>query len=50
MELKVIGVELLCSEELVDYSIPAEDIIIYLCSFQGTFACFFATFAVFCQS
>ena len=47
MESKVIGVESLCLEGLVDYSIQAEDIIIYLCSFQGTFACFFANFAVF---
>ena len=44
---KVIGVESLCLEGLVNYSIQAEDIIIYLCSFQGTFACFFANFAVF---
>ena len=50
MESEVIGVESLCLEGLVDYSIQAEDIIIYLCSFQGTFACFFANFAVFCQS
>ena len=47
MESRVIGVESLCLEGLVDYSIQAEDIIIYLCSFQGTFACFFANFAVF---
>ena len=40
MESKVIGVESLSLEGLVDYSIQAEDIIIYLCSFQGTFACF----------
>ena len=50
MESKVIGVESLCLEGLVDYSIKAEDIIIYLCSFQGTFRCFFANFAVFCPS
>ena len=50
MDLKVTGVESLCLEGLVDYSIQAEDIIIYLCSFQGTFACFFANFAVFCRS
>ena len=50
MESKVIGVESLCLEGLVDYSIHAEDIIIYLCIFQGTFACFFANFAVFCPS
>ena len=50
MESELIGVEPLCLEGLVDYSIQAEDIIIYLCSFQGTFACFFANFAVFCPS
>ena len=50
MEWKVIGVESLCLEGLVDYSIQAEDIIIYLCSFQGTFVCFFANIAVFCPS
>ena len=38
MESKVIGVESLCLEGLVDYSIQAEDIIIYLWSFQGTFS------------
>ena len=41
VESKVFGVESLCLEGLVNYSIQAEDIIIYLCSFQGTFACFF---------
>ena len=46
MELKVIGVESWCLEGLVDYSIQAEDIKIFLCSFQGTFACFFTNFAV----
>ena len=50
MESKVIGVESLCLEGLVDYSIQAEDIIIYWCAFQTTFACFFANFAVFCPS
>ena len=50
MESKFIGVGSLCLEGLVDYSIQAEDIIIYLCIFQGTFACFFANFAVFCPS
>ena len=35
MQTKVIGVESSCFEGLVDYSIQAEDIIIYLCSFQG---------------
>ena len=47
VESKVIGVKSLCLEGLVDYSIQAEDIIIYLCTFQGTFACLFANFAVF---
>ena len=46
MESEVVGVESLCLEELVDYSIQAEDIIIYLCIFQGTFACLFASLAV----
>ena len=41
MESKVIGVKSLCLEGLVDYSIQAEDIIIYLCAFQGPFGCFF---------
>ena len=50
MESEVIGVESLCLEGLVDYSIQTEDIIIYLCNFQGTFACLFANFAVFCPS
>ena len=50
VESKVIGVESLCLEGLVDYSIQAGDIVIYLGSFQGTFACFFANFAVFCPS
>ena len=50
MELEVIGVKSLYLEGLVDYSIQAEDIIIYLCTFQGTFACFFANIAVFCVS
>ena len=47
MESKVIGVKSLCLEGLADYSIQAEDIIIYLCTCQGTFACLFANFAVF---
>ena len=47
MESKVIGVKSLCLKGLVNNSIQAEDIIIYLCSFQGTFACLFANFAVF---
>ena len=50
VESKVIGVKSLCLEGLVDYSIQAEDIIKYFWSFQGTFACFFANFAVFCPS
>ena len=50
VESKVIGVKSLCLEGLVDYSIQAEDIIIYLCTFQSTFACFFANIAVFCPS
>ena len=41
MESKVIGVRSLCLEGLVDYSIQAEDILIYLCAFEGTFGCFF---------
>ena len=40
MESKVIGVKSLCLEGLVDYSIQAEDIIICLCAFQGTFGFF----------
>ena len=47
VESKVIGVKSLCLEGLVDYSIQAEDIIIYLCTFQGTFVCLFANFTVF---
>ena len=50
VESEVIGVESLCLEGLVDYSILAEDIRIYLCNFQGTFACLLANFAVFCPS
>ena len=45
---KVIGVKSLCLEGLADYSIHAEDIIIYFCAFQGTLVCLFANFAVFC--
>ena len=47
VELMVIAVKSLCLEGLVDYSIQAEDIIIYFCAFQGTFACLFANFAIF---
>ena len=50
MESEVIGVKSLCLEGLADYSIQAEDIIIYLCASQGTFGCFFANIAVFCPS
>ena len=50
MESEVIGVKSLCLDGLVDYSIQVEDIIIYLCAFQGTFWCFFANIAVFCPS
>ena len=50
MESKVIGVKSLGLGGLVDYSIQAEDIIIYLCAFQGTFGCFFANIAVCCPS
>ena len=49
MESEVIGVESLCLEGLVDYSIQAEDIIIYLCSFQGTCACFSPTLLFFAR-
>ena len=47
MESEVIGLKSLCLEGLVDYSIQAEDIIIYLCAFQGTFGCFFPNIAFF---
>ena len=47
VDSKVIGVMSLCLEGLVDYSIQAEDIIIYVCAFQGTFGCFLANIAVF---
>ena len=50
MESEVIGVKSLCLEGLVNYSIQAEVIIIYLCAFQGTFGCSFANLAVFCPS
>ena len=50
VQSEVIGVESLCLEGLVDYSIQAENIIIYLWSFQGTFGCLFANIAVFCPS
>ena len=44
---EVIGVTSLCLEGLVDYSIQAEDIIIYLCAFQGPFGCFFRQYCCF---
>ena len=47
VESEVIGVGSLCLDGLVDYSIQAEDITIYLWSFQGTLACFFANFVFF---
>ena len=50
VEWKVINVKSSCLEGLVDYSIQAEDIIIYWCAFQGTFGSFFANIAVFCPS
>ena len=50
MESEVIGVKSLCLEGFIDYSIQAEDIIISLCAFQGTFGCFFANIVVFCPS
>ena len=50
MESEVIGVKSWCLEGLVEYSIQAKDIIIYLCVLQGTFGCFFANIAVFCPS
>ena len=51
VESNVIDVKSLCLEGLVDYSIQAEDIIIYLCAFQGPFwVFFFANIAVFCPS
>ena len=50
MESEVDGVKSLCLEGLVDYSIQAEDIIIYLSAFQGTLRCFFANIAVVCPS
>ena len=50
MESKVISVESSHFEGLVDYSIQDEYIMIYLCSFQGTFACFFANLPLSCPS
>ena len=50
MGSKVNGVKTLCLEGLSDYSIQGDDIIIYLCAFQGTFVCLFANFAIFGSS
>ena len=50
VESEVICVKSLCLKGLVDYSIHAEDILIYLWAFQGTFGCFLANIAVFCAS
>ena len=47
MESKVIAVKSLCLEGLVDYSIQAEDIILYLSAFQGTFGCVFRQYCCF---
>ena len=47
VESKAISVKSLCLEGLSDCTIQAEDIIIYLCAFQGPFGCFFANIAVF---
>ena len=47
MESEVTDVKSLCLKGLVDYSIQAEDIIIYLCAFQGTFGCFFRQYCCF---
>ena len=47
MESEVISVKSLCLEGLVDYSIQAEDIIMYLCAFQGTFGCFLRQYRYF---
>ena len=40
MEWNVIGVKSLCLEGLVNYSIQAEDIIIYLCAFKALLGVF----------
>ena len=40
MESEVIGVKSLCLKGLVDYSIQAEDIIIYLCAFKAPLCVF----------
>ena len=45
--MRVIGVKSLCLEGLADYSIQAEDIIIYLCAFQGPLWVFFRQYCCF---
>ena len=44
---KVIGIKSLCLEGLVDYPIQPEDIIIYLCAFQGIIWVFFRQYCCF---
>ena len=47
MESEVNGVGSLCLEGLVDYSIQAEDIIIYFSQFSGHFCVFFCQLCCF---
>ena len=47
VESEVIGVKSLCLEGLVNYSIQAGGITIYLCAFQGTFGCLFSPMLLF---
>ena len=47
MESKVIGVESLCLEGLVDYSIQAEDIIIYFSVLFTALLCVFSPILLF---
>ena len=47
VESKVIGVKSLCLEGLVNYSIQAEDIIIYLWGFSRPFWVFFCQYCCF---
>ena len=47
VESKVIGIKSLCLEGLVDYPIQPEDIIIYLCAFQGIIWVFFRQYCCF---
>ena len=47
VESEFIGVKSFFLEGLVDCSIQAEDIIIYLCAFQGPFGCFFRQYCCF---